>query len=126
MTKKVFIYALITFCVSVLFQSANSQDMTLSETQIPIDAQISTETVISSSDDQFALTRPTNQINIPRTVSQQAKRPFNYGNSGNSLLKDGKLLNIGSTTSYNINLYRFPSGLKESTHHFISLGKIII
>lgn len=126
MTKKVFIYALITFCVSVLFQSANSQDMTLSETQIPIDAQISTETVISSSDDQFALTRPTNQINIPRTVSQQAKRPFNYGNSGNSLLKDGKLLNIGSTTSYNINLYRFPSGLKESTHRFISLRKIVI
>ena len=126
MTKKVFIYALITFCVTVLLQSANTRDAISSSSQIPIDAQIKTETVISSSDDQFALTRPTNQINIPRTVSQQAKRPFNFGNSGNSLLKDGKLLNIGSTTSYNINLYRFPSGLKESTHRLISLRKIVI
>lgn len=126
MTKKVFIYALITFCVSVLFQSANSQDTIISVPEIPTDTQISTETFISSTDGQFALTRPTNQISIPRTVSQQAKRPFNYGNSGNSLLKDGKLLNIGFRASYNTNLYRFPSGLKESTHRFISLGKIII
>lgn len=126
MTKKVFIYALITFCITVLLQSANTRDAISSSSQIPIDAQIKTETVISSSDDQFALTRPTNHISIPRSVTQQAKRPFNFGNSGNSLLKDGKLLNIGSTTSYNINLYRFPSGLKESTHRFISLRKIVI
>ncbi len=126
MTKKVFIYALITFCVSVLFQSANSQDTIISVPEIPTDTQISTETFISSPDGQFALTRPTNQISIPRTVSQQAKRPFNYGNPGNSLLKDGKLLNIGFRASYKTNLYRFPSGLKESTHRFISLGKIII
>lgn len=126
MTKKGFIYALLTFCVSVLFQSANSRDVKSLALEIPINAQISTETVISQSDAKFALTRPTNNINIPRTVSQQAKRPFSTGNSANSLLKDGKVLNIGSTASYIINLYRFPSGLKESTHRFISLRKIVI
>lgn len=126
MKKKALIYAIITFCVSVLLQSTDSQDAIISVPEIPTDTQISTETFISSTDGQFALTRPTNQISIPRTVSQQAKRTFNYGNSGNSLLKDGKLLNIGFRASYNTNLYRFPSGLKESTHHFISLGKIII
>ena len=126
MRKKLFIYALISFCVSVLYQSANCQNKISSISDNPIDAQISTETLISQSDAQFALTRPTNHINIPRTVSQQAKRPFNTGNSSNTLLKDGKVLNVGSTESYTINLYRFPSGLKESAHRFISLRKIII
>ena len=126
MTKKVLIYALITFCMSVFFHSADTKDISSHEINHYNGSIISTETVISSPDGQFALTRPTNQISIPRTVSQQAKRPFNYGNSGNSLLKDGKLVNIGFRASYNTNLYRFPSGLKESTHRFISLGKIII
>ncbi len=126
MTKKVLIYALITFCMSVFFHSADTKDISSHEINHYNGSIISTETVISSPDGRFAMTRPTNQISIPRTVSQQAKRPFNYGYSGNSLLKDGKLVNIGFRASYNTNLYRFPSGLKESTHHFISLGKIII
>jgi len=126
MMKKVLIYILISFCASVLYHSANSQNMISSFLKNPINEQISTSTFISTSDTQFAFTRPTNNISIPRTVSQQVKRPFSTGNSSNSLLKDGKVLNICSTESYTKNLYRFPSGLKESAHRFISLRKILI
>lgn len=131
MKRKILIYSIIISCIMTLTQNtecrfsgdSNIQEYsifnTYDETVCPKDYSFcSTET-------EFSLPRPTNFTNIPRSLSV-AKRTLTRGNDSFCLLKDGKLLNKRSTTQYINNLNRFPSGLTESTHHLISLRKLVI
>lgn len=131
MKIKHLIYVVITFCIALLIQKDfNGQHTCLYDDDIfrmVGNFTVSEDlTTISASDHELNLPRPTNLINIPRTVTNAAKRVGTNYISGFFLPKDGKFHNGKTTAIYLINLYRFPSGLIETTHRLISLGKLVI
>ena len=97
---------------------------------------------VDSSDDSgirtghFSFSTPETQCRVPRqsgvsnhtrTLSQ-AKRhnPTNLSRNGFTLSKSGKSMNSYTTSLFFTTLYKFPSGLAETSHHLIYLGKLII
>lgn len=61
--------------------------------------------------------RTRNNVNIRRSSSASGADP---------LIRHGKILKITCLLRQTIDLARYPSGLKESSHWLISLGKLII
>lgn len=131
MKIKHLIYVVITFCIATLIQKdfngsyncQSDEDIFGMVCNFTVSEDITT---ISASDHELNLPRPTNLINVPRTVTNSAKRVGTNYTSGFFLAKDGKFHNGKTTAIYLINLYRFPSGLIETTHRLISLGKLVI
>ncbi len=79
---------------------------------------------------------PETQCRIPRqsnfsislrTFGQaQRNNSTNSSRNGFTLMKSGKSMNEYSTSLFHTSILNFPSGMSESTHHLISLGKLII
>lgn len=130
MNKRFLIFTIIAFCIMSITQNASDgildiHDELQSVSDISDDQLSSGVFSICPTENEFSVPRPTNLSNIPRSHTF-AKRTATRINSAFCLLKDGKFLNKRSTTQYKFNLNRFPSGLTESTHHLISLGKLVI
>lgn len=81
----------------------------------------------SAPETQCRVPRQTNVINPTRTVSQ-AKRSgsSDFSRHGFTLSKSGKSMNQYTTSLFFVSINRFPSGLAETGHHLIHLGKLII
>ncbi len=90
----------------------------------------------TDSGDFHSFTTPEAQCRIPRQTSisntfrtfAQAKR-LNHLNSarhGFIMEKPGKSMNQYTTSLFSVSILNFPSGLSETTHRLISLGKLII
>ena len=75
--------------------------------------------------DCFSFSAPETQCT--RTVSQ-AKRngSSDFSGHGFTLSKSGKSMNQYTTSLFFVSINRFPSGLAETGHHMIHLGKLII
>ncbi len=81
----------------------------------------------TSPDAQCPVPRQSNIANTSRTLVQ-AKRPNlqNMARHGFILAKSGKSMNKYTTSLFFVSILNFPSGLTGSSHHLISLGKLII
>ncbi len=76
---------------------------------------------------QCRVPRQSNVINPTRTLSQgKRNHPVNHSRHGFTLSKSGKSMNQYTTSLFSVSINRFPSGLAESSHHLIYLGKLII
>lgn len=100
-----------------------------------IDLDNSSEVVLGNHDNysfsvpetQCRVPRQSNVINPPRTVSQTKRNNSFHGfRHGFSISKSGKSMNSYTTSLFFVSLYRFPSGLAETSHHLIYLGKLLI
>lgn len=81
----------------------------------------------SASETQCRIPRQSNVINPTRTLSQgNRNHPVNHSRHGFTLSKSGKSMNQYTTSLFFVPINRFPSGLAESSHHLIYLGKLII
>lgn len=81
----------------------------------------------STPETQCRVPRQTNVVNTTRTASQ-AKRTGSttFVGHGFTLSKSGKSMNPYTTSLFFASIIKFPSGLAESSHHLINLGKLII
>ncbi len=84
----------------------------------------------------FAFSTAETQCRVPRNSNfANSLRPFaktlrqnstSQTRNGFALIKSGKSMNDYSTSLFIVSMLNFPSGMNESTHHLISLGKLII
>lgn len=81
--------------------------------------------VDGSCNQDFAIPRESNLSNVSRVLSS-GKRTNSVLRHNFSFVKDGKMINRRSTVLLLHNFFLFPSGLTETQHHLISLGKLII
>ncbi len=132
------ILRLVIVCLAVLFaQRADdllSQDhmdaLKVSESEIknPETNLVKTEnSSFSMPETRCRVPRQTN-IAIPLRTFGQAHRHniSNHSRHGFTLTKSGKSMNEYTTSLFFRSLIDFPSGLAETNHHLISLGKLII
>lgn len=81
----------------------------------------------SAPETQCRVPRQSNVINSTRTLTQaQRSNTTNISRHGFTLSKAGKSMNQYTTSLFFVSINRFPSGLAESSHHLIYLGKLII
>ncbi len=81
----------------------------------------------SAPETQCRVPRQSNVINPTRTLSQgKRNNSVNHTRHGFTLSKSGKSMNQYTTSLFFVPINRFPSGLAESSHHLIYLGKLII
>ncbi len=81
----------------------------------------------STPEPQCRLPRQTNFSNVLRTSGQSLRtNQTNSSRNGFILAKSGKSMNPYTTSLFFVSLIRFPSGLTETHHHLISLGKLTI
>lgn len=87
----------------------------------------SSDAILSLPQNECRIPRQTNIVNNLRNYSQ-AKRNNGISSirTGFATTKSGKLMNPHATSLYFDSIRLFPSGLTETTHHLISLGKLII
>lgn len=134
MKKRFLIYLLLVFCINTLTQKADAAASSCREclTQAgihPVETPVAYRTgcmsCITANETAVNPPRPTSFTNALRH-STGTKRQSNYGGSGNPVIKSGKLLNQRVIILSLNSLRKFPSGLMETTHHLISLGKLVI
>ena len=122
---------IILFCISLL--SWNTEISYPHSDQHIADNNITSQICDSSESGQILPQQ--GEISVPRntTVSNrtrtnaQLRRPGGNIISGKiALSKNGSIRNINNVSTFRSILERFPSGLEESTHHLIYLGKLII
>lgn len=86
-----------------------------------------TRDTFSAPETQCRVPRQSNVINSTRTLTQtQRNNTTNISRHGFTLSKSGKSMNQYTTSLFFVPINRFPSGLAESSHHLIYLGKLII
>lgn len=93
----------------------------------PVHHILTDEFSFSTPETQCRVPRQTNVVNTIRTASQ-AKRTGSstFIGHGFTLSKSGKSMNPYTTSLFFASIIKFPSGLAESSHHLINLGKLII
>ena len=79
----------------------------------------------SASESEFCIPRPTSIANTQR-VQSVSRRGDSGPRHSFAFVKAGKVICTGTFISYQNNPKLFPSGLSESSHRLISLGKLII
>ncbi len=81
----------------------------------------------SSPDIPCRVPRQTNIANTVRTFTQ-AKRPNhpNMARHGFTLAKSGKSIKHCTKSLFSLSILNFPSGLTQTNHRLISLGRLII
>ncbi len=73
------------------------------------------------------LPRQTNFTSSLRTFAQAGRQNQPHQNRhGFTMTKSGKSMNVYTTSLFFQSILNFPSGLNESSHHLISLRKLII
>ncbi len=104
------------------------EDEISSEFTIPAQDYFQTENFsFSVPETQCRVPRQSNFINTFRTFSQaQRTNSVNQSRNGFTLVKAGKSMNEYTTSLFFKSIINFPSGLNESSHHLIGLGKLII
>lgn len=135
--KRKFIISLIFACLIGITCMAVASDYKVSEIRNDIETSISgrlTDSVIPSGNAAFAVPqtecrvpRQSNAINCTRTITQTVRtNGISSSRGGFTMTKSGKLMNPHTTSLFFESINLFPSGLTESSHHLISLGKLII
>lgn len=132
------ILGLVLFCISIFLIGKADLSLCYPERNNPIEIL---ETTDSEHDmqfisDNFSFSSPENECRVPRQTnvantsrtSVQAKRnnQVNCPRNGFTLSKSGKSMNSYTTLLFFNSINRFPSGLAETSHHLINLGKLII
>lgn len=81
----------------------------------------------SSSETQCRVPRQTSYSNSTRNISNSRRsNSTSVPRNGFVLTKPGKSMNSYTTLLFQDSINRFPSGMTETDHHLISLGKLII
>ena len=81
----------------------------------------------SSSETQCRVPRQTSYSNSTRNISNSRRtNSTSVPRNGFVLTKSGKSMNSYTTLLFQDSINRFPSGMTETDHHLISLGKLII
>ena len=81
----------------------------------------------SSSETQCRVPRQTSYSSSTRSITNSRRSgPTNLPRNGFIMTKSGKSMNSYTTSLFFNSINRFPSGLTETDHHLISLGKLII
>ncbi len=76
---------------------------------------------------QCSVPRNSTSANSLRTsIQSQRHNTGNSSRTGFTMVKAGKSMNEYSTSLFRKSIVTFPSGMNESNHHLISLGKLII
>ena len=130
--KRKFIISLFFACLMAV-----ASDDKVSEIRNDIETSISgrlTDSVIPSGNAAFAvpqtecrIPRQSNAINCTRTITQTVRtNGISSSRGGFTMTKSGKMMNPHTTSLFFESINLFPSGLTESSHHLISLGKLII
>lgn len=86
-----------------------------------------TDCSFSVSDLQCCIPRNTSYSpSIRISFQTQRQNTTNYTRNGYTLIKAGKSMNEYSTSLFRKSIVSFPSGINESSHRLIVLGKLII
>lgn len=131
MKKAMLTRIIIIFCISLI--SWNTEIYYQHSDQHIADNIITS--IICDSSESGQILPPQGEISVPRNTSvsnrtrtnAQIRRPGGNIISGKiALTKSGSIQNRNNVFTFRNLLERFPSGLEESTHHLIYLGKLII
>ncbi len=111
-----------------LYSSIRIEDEVSSEILIPTDEYFQTENYsFSAPETQCRVPRNSNfSISLRTFAKAHRSNPSSQSRNGFTMVKSGKSTNEYTTSLFLISIFNFPSGLNESTHHLISLGKLII
>lgn len=131
---RLLIYAILLFCVSTVTQrplciyEAETDMRTAAFEDYDHSGDIQSTDLhayISANETAVNPPRPTSYTAVPRQ-SSNAKRQSCTGNGSCPIIKSGKLLDHKTIISSLNSMRKFPSGFTETTHHLISLGKLVI
>lgn len=130
MRRKFLIYALVSACIIALTWADGQHDVneTLCDAEyaeFAFDEQIGCGSYICECETAINPPRPTSYTAAGRTIAN-AKRHNSQSGMGSPVIKSGKLLNQKTIISSLNSLRHYPSGLSETIHHLISLGKLVI
>lgn len=130
MRRKILIQALVSACIIALTwadcqHDANETVRDAEYVDLVIDEHIGCRSYISECETAINPPRPTSYTATGRTLAN-AKRHNSQNGMGSPVIKSGKLLNHKTIISSLNSLRHYTSGLSETIHHLISLGKLVI